>query len=257
MTANPNWPEIVRELLPGQTVADRPDLVSHVFYLKKKALLNAIVKDGIFGPCMAHVYAIEFQKRGLPHMHLLIFLKDEYKLLTPDIIDCIISAKWPDPLTHPQLFTTVQSFMVHGPCGALNRKASCMRDKKCIYDYPKPFQDHTLMDHEGYPQYSRPDDGQAYPVGGYMLDNRWIVPYSPFCLLRFQCHINVECAISFGSMKYINKYLDKGNDCGTLTLHDKQDEVKQYIDGWYVSPPEAVWHILQYELHGKKLLTTS
>ena len=90
-----------------------------------------------------------------------------------------------------------------------------------------------------------------------MLDNRWIVPYSPFCLLRFQCHINVECAISFGSMKYINKYLDKGNDCGTLTLHDKQDEVKQYIDGRYVSPPEAVWRILQYELHGKKLLTTS
>ncbi len=45
MTANPNWPEIVQELLPGQTVADRPDLVSRVFYLKKKALLNAIVKD--------------------------------------------------------------------------------------------------------------------------------------------------------------------------------------------------------------------
>src|SRR6266567_9267468 len=57
MTANPNWPEIVQELLPGQTVADRPDLVSHVLYLKKKALLNAIVKDGIFGPCVAHVYA--------------------------------------------------------------------------------------------------------------------------------------------------------------------------------------------------------
>ena len=62
MTTNPNWPEIVQELLPGQTVADRPDLVSRIFYLKKKALLNAIVKDGIFGPCVAHVYAIEFQK---------------------------------------------------------------------------------------------------------------------------------------------------------------------------------------------------
>ena len=31
MTANANWPEIARELLPGQSIADRPDLVSRVF----------------------------------------------------------------------------------------------------------------------------------------------------------------------------------------------------------------------------------
>jgi hypothetical protein len=28
MTADPNWPEIKAELLPGQTAADRPDLVA-------------------------------------------------------------------------------------------------------------------------------------------------------------------------------------------------------------------------------------
>jgi hypothetical protein len=128
-------------------------------------------------------------------MHLLIFLKKEYKLLTPDIIDCIISAKWPNPMSQPQLFTAVHSSMAHGPCGALNPKASCMRDNKCMHGYPKPFQDHTLMDHEGYPLYAQPDDGQAYPVGGYMLENQWIVSYSQFCLLRFQCHINVECTV--------------------------------------------------------------
>jgi hypothetical protein len=32
-TCNPNWPEIVRELKPGQTASDRPDLVSRVFNL--------------------------------------------------------------------------------------------------------------------------------------------------------------------------------------------------------------------------------
>ena len=42
MTANPNWPEIRRELLPGQTVVDWPDLVSHVFQLKKKAAMHAV-----------------------------------------------------------------------------------------------------------------------------------------------------------------------------------------------------------------------
>jgi Helitron helicase-like domain at N-terminus len=139
MTANPNWPEIKQELLSGQTVSDRPDLVARVFQLKKKALMKAILDDGIFGPCVAHVYAIEFQKRGLPHMHLLIFLKTEYKLLSPDTVDSVISAQWPHPETEPRLFEAVKKFMVHGPCGALDPHAPCMRDGKCIYGYPKPF----------------------------------------------------------------------------------------------------------------------
>jgi hypothetical protein len=183
MTANPNWPEIKRELLPGQTVADRPDLVSRVFQLKKKALLHAILKDGIFGPCVAYVYAIEFQKRGLPHMHILLFLKNDYKMISPDIVDSIISAHWPDPVMHPHLFDTVKKFMVHGPCGALNPQAPCMKDNKCIHGYPKAFQEHTTMDHDGYPHYARPNDGRSYEVRGFMLDNRWIVPYNPFCSL--------------------------------------------------------------------------
>ena len=94
MTANPGWPEIRCEVLYGQQVTDHPDLVSHVFQLKKKALMHAVLKDGIFGPCVAHVYAIEFQKRGLPHMHLLLFLKTGYKLLSPEIVDNIICAQW-------------------------------------------------------------------------------------------------------------------------------------------------------------------
>ena len=62
-TANPHWLEIKRELLPQQTVIDRPDIVSRIFELKRKSLMNAILKEGIFGPCVGHVYAIEFQDR--------------------------------------------------------------------------------------------------------------------------------------------------------------------------------------------------
>ena len=253
MTANPNWPEIKRELLPGQTITDRPDLVSRVFQLKKKATMHAILKDGIFGPCVAHVYAIEFQKRGLPHMHLLLFLKMEYKLVSPEIVDSIISAQWPDPITQPRLFENVKKFMVHGPCGALNPNSPCMKNNKCIHNYPKPFQERTTMDNDGYPHYARPNDGRSYEVRGFMLDNRWIVPHNPFCSLRFECHINVECAICFGSMKYLNKYIDKGGDCGTLTIHDHHDEVKQYIDGRYFSASEAAWRIFQFNMHGMQI----
>ena len=85
-----------------------------------------------------------------------------------------------------------------------------------------------------------------------MLDNQWIMPHSTFCLLRFSCHTNVECAVCFASAKYINKYMDKGGDCGTITFQDSHDEVKQYIDGRYITPPESVWRVLQFKLHGKR-----
>ena len=142
--------------------------------------------------------------------------------------------------------------MVHGPCGALNLNAPCMRDGKCICGFPKNFESHTTVDHKGYPRYRRRNDGRAYRVGQYWLDNRWIVPFNAFCILWLICHINVECAIFFASLKYINKYLDKGGDCGTICLHDSQDKVKQYIDGRYFSASEGVWRILQFKLHGQQ-----
>jgi hypothetical protein len=41
MTANPTWREIKDELNPGQTYADRPDLVARVFKLKKRLCFSA------------------------------------------------------------------------------------------------------------------------------------------------------------------------------------------------------------------------
>ena len=83
MTANPQWPEIVEALKctdgPDQKVEDRPDIVARVFQLKKEALLQEIKKGGIFSKVRSVVHTIKFQKHGLPHMHLLIFLDPEEK----------------------------------------------------------------------------------------------------------------------------------------------------------------------------------
>lgn len=172
MTCNPQWPEITRELLSGQSPSDRPDLVACVFDMKKKALIKDIYKKGVFGQVVAYVYTIEFQKRGLPHMHLLIFLEQGSKMLTPEDIDTAISARWPDPETEPKLFDTVKKCMVHGPCGAANPTARCMDNGKCTKHYPKPFTDRTMMDEDGYPRYYRPNDGRAYQIGTHNVDNQ-------------------------------------------------------------------------------------
>ena len=72
MTCNPKWREIEDNLLPGQYASDRPDIVARVFNIKKNYLIDLIVKQKMFGDVLAYVYVVEFQKRGLPHIHMLI-----------------------------------------------------------------------------------------------------------------------------------------------------------------------------------------
>ena len=56
MTCNPKWPEITRELLPGQSAADRPDLITRVFNLRLKELLRDLTKKLIFGKVLGKVF---------------------------------------------------------------------------------------------------------------------------------------------------------------------------------------------------------
>jgi hypothetical protein len=78
-TCNPQWHEIKRALLPRQQPQDRPDLVTQVFKIKLKELINDIHKKHILGHTIAGIYVIEFQKRGLSHAHILIFFAEDYK----------------------------------------------------------------------------------------------------------------------------------------------------------------------------------
>ena len=47
-----------RELLPGQTAADRPDFVARVFSMKLDALLTDFWATGIFGHVLARVHTV-------------------------------------------------------------------------------------------------------------------------------------------------------------------------------------------------------
>jgi hypothetical protein len=50
---------------------------------------------------------IEFQKRGLPHSHMLFWLKKKYKCCTATDIDSIICAEIPDKNSDSELYEIV------------------------------------------------------------------------------------------------------------------------------------------------------
>ncbi|GKC27308.1 helicase [Tanacetum coccineum] len=98
-TSNPKWPEIAKMLayFPGQKAHDRPEVGIPVFKLKLTELLDDLTKKHVFGQSEAVVYVIEFQKRGLPHAHILLWLEEHSKCKTPSEIDYIISVELPSP----------------------------------------------------------------------------------------------------------------------------------------------------------------
>jgi Helitron helicase-like domain at N-terminus len=82
MTCNPKWKEITENLLPGQTADCNPELCCRVFKNKLEQLLKDIDTNQ-FGKCTARVYTIEYQKRGLPHAHIIVWLDACCQLMTP------------------------------------------------------------------------------------------------------------------------------------------------------------------------------
>jgi len=111
------------------------------------------IKDSVLGNVIAKIWVIEFQKRGLPHAHILLILDEVSKLRTVEDFDSMVSAEIPDSIRHPEVYETVTLCMVHGPCGLDFLNAQCMEQGKCKKRYPHSFSEETCCDVDGYPKY--------------------------------------------------------------------------------------------------------
>ncbi len=215
--------------------------------MKFLALHNEI-KSGIFGKVLGYIWVIEFQKRGLPHAHMLYILDSNSKVSTPEEYDSIISAEIPDEQRYPEAYETVTKMMVHGPCGNLNPRAPCMKDGFCTKKYPKNFQETTESGTNGYPIYRRRNNGKYILKNNQRIDNKWIVPHNLYLCTKYNAHINVEICSSISATKYLFKYVYKGHD-RAIVLLEQLDEILKYIDVRYVSAAEAIWIIFGFKMH--------
>ena len=186
--------------------------------------MDDLTKKHVLGKVIAHFKVIEFQKRGLPHAHILLVLDPSCKPENPRDYDKIVSAQIPDPEFHPAAHETVTRMMMHGPCGETFPQAPCMVNGRCSKRYPHEFVEETTEAPSGkYPIYKRPNNGRIHRVSTFVaLDNRWVVPHNvPLCT-KYNAHINVEICSSVHAVKYLYKYVFKGHDRALMTLRQQQ-----------------------------------
>ncbi|GJV76883.1 DNA helicase [Tanacetum coccineum] len=267
-TCNVNWPEIKRhmqdypEVLPG----DRADVVVRVFHQKVQNFCKFLKDRRLFGTVTGLLYTIEFQKRGLPHCHTLLWIDEKDKIQCAEDIDRYISAELPDPIEDPEGYRIISEMMIHGPCGPLETTAPCMKENKCSKKFPKRYNESTYFDKDGYAHYRRRQTNVYTTRHGADLDNCYTVPYNRELCLTFHAHINVEYCGWTMLIKYLFKYISKGTDRilaqitrpvgDSSSQADREntqvDEIQNFVDGRYICPHEAFWRILKFEIHSRQ-----
>ncbi|KAL3076492.1 hypothetical protein niasHS_011813 [Heterodera schachtii] len=273
-TGNPKWPEIDETLRVRQNYAHRPDIVCRIFMDKAAEFIRDVTERGVLGKVAGWCYSVEHQKRGMPHIHMLLILERGVRIDTPQQVDEYVCARIPtlpqssdqSPEAHQQrrLWHYVTSMMLH------DCNAACLEGSRCRKHFPKPYSDRTELSEVRYTNYVRipPDESDAFfgRAGGHdnqhdddhhdpaadperdwaevryqrfphqgrvparqhgehgqthykkkrgvrsaiLMDDSRVIPYNPFLLLKYGCHINVEYVFGQKACKYIFKYLLKG-----------------------------------------------
>ena len=234
MTENPHWHEI-SALNTEKDIMMNSVLLARIFYQKKNSLISYIKKSKIFGEVKGYLWRDEYQKRGLPHCHILLWTDFD----TSDTLELDKKVTCRLPLEDPyitneirtnQLKELSKTFMTHTctqRCGGLTGK--------CCYGFPKTPHDATTIENNRV-EFARNEGDEL------------IVPHSPKLLALFRSHIDVEPVLSTSSIGYVLKYATKDSDSGDISFENikycgqeigENDQLRRYAATHIVSAPEA------------------
>ncbi|GJZ75865.1 retrotransposon protein, putative, ty1-copia subclass [Tanacetum coccineum] len=88
------------------------------------------------------LYTVEFQKRGLPHCHTLLWIDESDHIRREEDIDIYISAELPPEDIDTECYRIVSKLMMHGPCGLAYPSAPCTQT---TLDVRRTFQRNTAI----------------------------------------------------------------------------------------------------------------
>ncbi|GJZ06173.1 DNA helicase, partial [Tanacetum coccineum] len=192
-----NKGEEYMEAFPEQlTHADRADVVDRVFEQKIRDYVKYVRTAKPFGDITAVLYTIEFQKRGLPHCHSLLWRR-------------------------PMDYRIVSELMMHGPCGLTNKNAACMKDEtKCNLHFPKAYSNATYIDKDGFVHYRRRETGIETERQNVLLDNR-IKIYCPpeACRRILEFPIQLSNSKLFKSLQFTSENMLSNKVHGSKERH--------------------------------------
>ena len=170
------------------------------------------------------VWTIEYQKRNLSHIHILLFLHRENNFLKWACMNKLICAKLLNLNIdlNESLWCIVKSQLMHDSCNVWNSSASCMKNNSknsewvCKKKFSKLYQIKIMIQLDDYSLYRRCQNNHIWMKHmnnkNVYLNNTWVMSYNSYLIHKYSAHINVEICEFIQIIKYIHKYMYKEED---------------------------------------------
>ena len=270
LTCNPEWPEILSQLLMGQTAFDRPDVTVAVFKSRLDKFKTNIRNRKYFQSreVVYLLHVIEYQYRGLPHAHMVIRLNNAQDTNAANrndlfrFVDQNFTAEMPrfegqelanilwwddgNKLTDEYKEKAVEMVRKHNLHNCAVAVNGCKKDvsDRCRRGYSRTETiNQTYLD----PLTDRVVYRRRHQ------DDLKVVPYNLQMMMDWDSHINVEFSGTQHCVVYLYKYLFKGpKRREKIEMHseqnnDSQDEIKLFIYGQVVCSMGAMWRFYGYQ----------
>ena len=218
----------VDNMTAAELCAMDPVSVNIHFHQKWQAIFTKLIKSTtapVFGEVSDHFWRIEYQSRGAPHCHCLLWVKDAPILGRDSVedvkayIDKVITCAKPDKKTSPTLHDMVTRFQTH-KCNRYclkSYKKNGQFYRKCRFGFPRPVRERTeinnVIDCLAVNQSKQPRK-RLYHIQRTEEESR-INDYNPALLLASQSNIDVQYIGHTGSRLpyYVTSYITKSERC--------------------------------------------
>lgn len=222
---------------------DKNDLISRVFHDMVRDFLKKI-PDLLGLHVSAYSWITEFQKRGLPHIHMALRCPelgntcDEYN--NNHILNKLVKRCYSN---NPELNSLISKLMIYkcakGTCGGDQLNPNLFKKGS----FPRPAKTFFTVN----------DNKRIIPQGGY--DDRMTVSFNPTLLYRYGSHVNLDAFGSEAVLAYLFKYITKGQDriyispsAYNPTEDEPRDRIKDVVENKFMSGIEGSYFVLTFQL---------
>jgi hypothetical protein len=234
--------EAASRLFPGRSANDDPVLVAQLFERRLRAFV-ALLRKGLLGPYVYSVVVVEWQKRGLPHAHILLRVHvPGLDMPTPSMraINRVTTAEVSQLRTRMgrRIYRNTMRHKCTKACRSrLHRctdAASCvLQPVPCKKKFPWPIKRRTQLDpRTGYVIYRRRQPADRL---GVEVSEKVLVAWGGG-------HANTKVVSTGQIICYLFGYCFKGNDRATWFTEleaSNGDQFRAYRRSRYLSSMEA------------------